>query len=121
MTRPTSASAQGTAHEVASDPEALLAVEGLVKHFPVRRGIIFQRQVGAVKAVDGVSFSVRAGDTLGLVGESGCGKSTVGRVITKLLDPTAGSIRFDGREISGYGRRQMRPLRHDIQIIFQDP
>jgi oligopeptide/dipeptide ABC transporter ATP-binding protein len=121
MTTPTTASAQGAASGAANDPEALLAVDRLVKYFPIRRGILFQRQVGAVKAVDGVSFSVRAGETLGLVGESGCGKSTVGRVVTKLLDPTAGSIRFDGEEISKYKRRKMRPLRRDIQIIFQDP
>jgi oligopeptide/dipeptide ABC transporter ATP-binding protein len=93
----------------------------LRKHFPIRRGILIQRKVGAVKAVDGVSFAVRRGETLGLVGESGCGKSTTGRVVTKLLDPTEGSIRFDGQEISGLGRRHMRRMRRDIQMIFQDP
>jgi oligopeptide/dipeptide ABC transporter ATP-binding protein len=108
-------------HPAADDDKALLAVNDLKKHFPIRKGVLIQRQVGAVRAVDGVSFSVRAGETLGLVGESGCGKSTTGRVITKLLDPTAGSIRFDGKEIGGLSRGQMRPLRHDIQIIFQDP
>jgi oligopeptide/dipeptide ABC transporter ATP-binding protein len=107
-------------HPAAADGEALLTVSDLKKHFPIRRGVL-QRQVGAVKAVDGVSFSVRERETLGLVGESGCGKSTAGRVITRLIDPTAGSVRFDGREISSLGGSQLRELRKDIQIIFQDP
>jgi len=105
----------------AAGGDALLTVNGLKKHFPIKRGILFQRQVGAVKAVDGVSFSVGAGETLGLVGESGCGKSTTGRMVSKLLDPTEGQIIFDGRDISGYSRGKMRPLRKDIQMIFQDP
>ena len=100
--------------------EALLSVRDLTKHFPIRKGVL-QRQVGAVRAVDGVSFDVGAGETLGLVGESGCGKSTTGRVVTKLLEPTGGSIVFDGRAIDGFSRGQMRPLRRDIQMIFQDP
>jgi len=103
------------------DSDALLRVNGMSKHFPIKQGIIFQRQVGAVRAVDGVSFSVRAGETLGLVGESGCGKSTTGRVITKLLDPTSGNIVFDGQDIAGYSRRQMQHVRNNIQMIFQDP
>jgi oligopeptide/dipeptide ABC transporter ATP-binding protein len=103
------------------DSDALLRVSGVAKHFPIKQGIIFQRQVGAVRAVDGVSFSVRAGETLGLVGESGCGKSTTGRVITKLLDPTTGQIVFDGEDIAKYSRRQMRHVRNNIQMIFQDP
>jgi oligopeptide/dipeptide ABC transporter ATP-binding protein len=106
---------------VADGDDALLVVDRLTKYFPIKQGILFQRQVGAVKAVDGVSFSVRGGETLGLVGESGCGKSTTGRVITKLLDPTSGTITFDGRQIGGFSRRQMRPFRRDIQMIFQDP
>ncbi len=97
------------------------AVNRVQKYFPIKQGILFQKQVGAVKAVDGVSFSVRAGETLGLVGESGCGKSTTGRVVTRLLEPTGGSITFEGREISQLNRDQMRPLRRDIQMIFQDP
>ncbi len=110
-----------TVHPAADDPQALLAVNQLQKHFPIKRGILIQRQVGAVKAVDGVSFSVREGETLGLVGESGCGKSTTGRVVTKLLEPTAGSIRFNGRDITDLSRADMRPMRRDIQMIFQDP
>jgi peptide/nickel transport system ATP-binding protein/oligopeptide transport system ATP-binding protein len=104
-----------------SDASALLSVRDLRKHFPVTRGIIFQRQVGAVKAVDGLSFDVAKGETLGLVGETGCGKSTTGRLVTRLLEPTGGSINFDGKDISHVSRGEMRPIRKDIQIIFQDP
>jgi oligopeptide/dipeptide ABC transporter ATP-binding protein len=117
--------AQPGANDVAVNPvddsDALLRVSGMTKHFPIKQGIVFQRQVGAVRAVDGVSFSVRAGETLGLVGESGCGKSTTGRVITKLLDPTDGNIVFDGKDIADYSRRQMQHVRNNIQMIFQDP
>ena len=108
-------------HAAADDSKALLVVNDIKKHFPIKRGIVIQRQVAAVKAVDGVSFSVRSGETLGLVGESGCGKSTAGRVITKLLEPTSGSIVLDGRDIAKYSRREMRKLRRDVQMIFQDP
>ena len=121
MTASISTDDGSTPHEAASDTEALLAVDGLAKYFPVKQGIVIQHQVGAVKAVDGVTFSLRSGETLGLVGESGCGKSTTGRVVTKLLEPTAGSIRFQGEEISGYSRGRMRGLRSEIQMIFQDP
>src|SRR3954447_20988083 len=105
------------ATEGASD---LLTVTGLVKHFPIRRGIM-QRQVAAVQAVDGIDFSVKQGETLSLVGESGCGKSTTGRLVTRLEEPTAGTIIFEDRDISHLDERRMRPLRRDVQIIFQDP
>ncbi len=100
---------------------ALLEVTGLTKHFPVTRGIIIRQKIGAVQAVDDVSFSVSAGQTLGVVGESGCGKTTTGRLLTRLLEPTGGQILFDGRDISHLSAGQMRPLRRDIQMIFQDP
>jgi oligopeptide/dipeptide ABC transporter ATP-binding protein len=116
-----SAAAVHAAAATSAGSDALLAVEGLKIHFPVRSGLFIQRQVGAVRAVDGVSFSVGAGETLGLVGESGCGKSTTGRGIVRLLEPTAGSIRFNGREIAGLTRAKMREIRQDVQIIFQDP
>ncbi|SEL86505.1 ABC transporter ATP-binding protein [Streptacidiphilus jiangxiensis] len=102
------------------DGEALLQVDALVKHFPIRQGLL-QRQIGAVRAVDGVAFTVRAGETLGVVGESGCGKTTTGRLLVRLLEPTAGSIRFEGRDITHLSTGAMRPLRRDIQMIFQDP
>ena len=99
----------------------LLSVTGLTKHFPVTRGVILRHQVGAVRAVDGIDFSVAARETLGLVGESGCGKTTAGRLLTRLLEPTGGRIVFDGRDITHLRMGQMRPLRRDIQMIFQDP
>jgi oligopeptide transport system ATP-binding protein len=101
--------------------EPLLEVTDLVKHFPVRRGIVVEREVDRVRAVDGVSFSVARGQTLGLVGESGSGKSTLCRAILQLTAPTSGSVRFEGEEIAGRSRRQMRPLRSGMQMIFQDP
>ena len=99
----------------------LLQVEALSKHFPIRRGLFGLGPQGAVRAVDGVSFAIARGETLGLVGESGCGKSTTGRLLVRLLDPTAGSIRFDGTEIATLGQRALRPLRPQFQIIAQDP
>ncbi|MGZ4492045.1 MAG: ABC transporter ATP-binding protein [Nocardioidaceae bacterium] len=102
------------------DAPELLSVSSLVKHFPIRKGLL-QRQVGAVQAVDGLDFSVRKGETLSLVGESGCGKSTTGRLLTRLLEPTSGTIVFEGRDISHLRDGAMRPLRRDIQMIFQDP
>jgi oligopeptide/dipeptide ABC transporter ATP-binding protein len=101
--------------------EDLLVVENVKKHFPVTRGIIFQKQVGAVKAVDGVSFTVKSGETLGIVGESGCGKSTLARCIMRLLDVTDGTITFDGRDITRLSRPNMRPIRREMMMIFQDP
>jgi oligopeptide transport system ATP-binding protein len=99
----------------------LLEVRDLVKHFPIQGGLLFNHSVGAVQAVDGVSFSLRSGETLGLVGESGCGKSTLARTVLQLLEPTAGSVRFEGKEITGLGRKQLQPLRREMQMIFQDP
>ncbi|MFF4404505.1 ABC transporter ATP-binding protein [Streptomyces sp. NPDC001404] len=103
-----------------TNPGPLLTVEGLVKHFPITKGVL-RRQVGAVQAVDGLTFDVRTGETLGVVGESGCGKSTMGRLITRLLEPTAGRIEFEGRDITHLGVSGMRPMRRDVQMIFQDP
>jgi oligopeptide transport system ATP-binding protein len=99
----------------------ILVVENLKKHFPVSQGIVLKKQIGAVKAVDGVSFTVRRGETLGVVGESGCGKSTMARCVMRLLDPTEGSVLFDGRDITRLSRAHMRPVRRDMMMIFQDP
>jgi oligopeptide/dipeptide ABC transporter ATP-binding protein len=105
----------------APSPEALVQVRDLEMHFPIRDGFLLQRQVGAVRAVDGISFDVLRGETLGLVGESGCGKSTTARLITRLLHPTGGSISWEGRDIAGLSRRELKPLRREMQMIFQDP
>jgi oligopeptide/dipeptide ABC transporter ATP-binding protein len=112
--------------EVAKPPQGILPaplvrVEHLTKHFPITRGIVVQREVGRVHAVEDVSFEIYPGETLGLVGESGCGKSTTARLVLKLLEPTSGSIWFDGREITSLSRRGMRPLRREMQMVFQDP
>jgi len=101
--------------------EPLLSVSGLAKHFPVKRGVVFQSTVGKVRAVDGLSFDVAPGETLALVGESGCGKSTTGRMVLRLIEATEGSIRFAGRDVRALDRRALRDLRRDMQIIFQDP
>jgi oligopeptide transport system ATP-binding protein len=98
----------------------LLEVESLKKYFPIKKGII-SREVARVHAVDDVTFAVKEGETLGLVGESGCGKSTLGRTVVRLLDPTEGEIRFEGHEIAKLGRRKLRPLRREMQMVFQDP
>jgi oligopeptide/dipeptide ABC transporter ATP-binding protein len=105
----------------AQDDDVLLRVEDLVKYFPVRSSQIFRRQRDFVHAVEGVNLEVRRGQTLGLVGETGCGKSTLARCIMRLYDLTSGRITFDGRDISTLSRRSMRPIRRDIQMIFQDP
>jgi oligopeptide/dipeptide ABC transporter ATP-binding protein len=102
-------------------PEPLLRVRGLAKHFPIMRGALFPRQVGAVRAVDGVDFDVAEGGTLALVGESGCGKSTTGRLILRLIEPSAGEVRFAGAELTRLSPDQMRAQRQQLQIIFQDP
>jgi oligopeptide/dipeptide ABC transporter ATP-binding protein len=103
-----------------SNGKELLRVEDLVKHFPIKSGIL-KRTVGQVRAVDGVTLTVKPGETLGVVGESGCGKTTLGRTIMKLIEPTSGSIVYDGRDITTLKRKQMRAIRRDIQIVFQDP
>jgi peptide/nickel transport system ATP-binding protein/oligopeptide transport system ATP-binding protein len=104
-----------------SPGEPLVEVRDLRKHFPITRGILFQRQIGAVQAVDGVSFDVLRGETLGLVGETGCGKSTTARLVMRLLAPTSGEVRFEGEDVTGLKGPQLKALRREAQMIFQDP
>ncbi|MPY74713.1 MAG: dipeptide ABC transporter ATP-binding protein [Alphaproteobacteria bacterium] len=113
MTKAAQRSAEGR-------PQPLLEVDGLRKHFPIRRGV-FSRTVGHVYAVDGISFHIDPGETLGMVGESGCGKTTAGKTVLKLIEPTAGTIKLRGKEITGLDPDSMRPLRREMQIIYQDP
>ncbi|HEX9115359.1 MAG TPA: ABC transporter ATP-binding protein, partial [Anaerolineae bacterium] len=105
----------------ATTNETLLRVDNLVKHFPITRGIILQRKVGAVHAVDGISFAIRRGETFGLVGESGCGKSTTGRTILQLYRPTSGHVYFDGNDLAALKGEELRKMRRRMQMIFQDP
>ena len=100
---------------------ALVEVRDLVKHYPIRSGIVFRHDVGAVKAVDGISFDLEAGETFALVGESGCGKSTTARCVLRLIEPTSGTITFEGEDITHAGTARMRALRRQMQMIFQDP
>ena len=117
-----------TAQDIRRDPESaaaaaddILTVRDLKVHFPITKGVIVQRRVATVHAVDGVSFSLKRGETLGLVGESGCGKSTTGLAILRMLEPTAGSIVFEGQDITRLDRAQMRPVRRRMQMVYQDP
>ncbi|MGG2458847.1 ABC transporter ATP-binding protein [Streptomyces sp. RGM 3693] len=117
-TAETTESAPATGNPTQDRP--LLKVRGLVRHFPITKGLL-KRTVGAVQAVDGIDFDVFAGETLGVVGESGCGKSTMGRLITRLDEPTGGAIEFEGQDITHLSAGKLRPLRRDVQMIFQDP
>src|SRR3982751_2859972 len=99
----------------------VLRVDGRVKHFPITRGVVRRKLVGLVRAVEDVSFEIARGETLALVGESGCGKSTTGRLVLRLMDPTAGSVRFNGEEIASLDKQTLRRLRRHMQIIFQAP
>ncbi|BBA99866.1 putative peptide ABC transporter ATP-binding protein [Actinacidiphila reveromycinica] len=101
--------------------EKLLEVSGLQKYFPITGGFVFQRRVGSVRAVDGLDFHIDAGEALGMVGESGCGKSTTGRLVTRLLEPTAGRLAYAGQDITHSSRKELAPIRSEIQMIFQDP
>jgi oligopeptide/dipeptide ABC transporter ATP-binding protein len=119
-TTPPAAGPQQDLHERTPRGEVILQVTDLVKHFPIRSGLL-RRQTGAVQAVDGVSFELRAGETLGLVGESGCGKSTTGRCVARLLDATSGRIAFKGRDITELSSKSLREVRREVQMVFQDP
>ena len=119
-TAPSAADGEHSAPAPSASDGAILRVENLVKHFPIRKGLL-KRTVGVVHAVDGVDLEVRRGETLGLVGESGCGKSTLARTVLKLIEPTSGTIVVNGRDITRFKRKQMRPIRRELQIVFQDP
>ncbi|HIA48125.1 MAG TPA: ATP-binding cassette domain-containing protein [Candidatus Hydrogenedentes bacterium] len=104
-----------------SDSDILLRVEDLAIHFPVTEGVIFQKEVGTIRAVDGVSFELKRGETFGLVGESGCGKSTTALAVLRMLEPTAGRIIFEGEDITDYDQKRLRPIRRRMQMVYQDP
>ncbi|MEI7029279.1 ATP-binding cassette domain-containing protein, partial [Streptomyces pratensis] len=104
-----------------ADGDPILQVRGLAKHYPLTQGILFKRQIGAVRAVDGVDFDLHAGETLGIVGESGCGKSTVARMLVHLERPTAGAIHYKGQDVSRLSGRALKAVRRNIQMVFQDP
>jgi oligopeptide/dipeptide ABC transporter ATP-binding protein len=110
-----------TGNGTGAEGRALLELEQLEVHFPVRKGLLVGRTEATVRAVDGVSLSLSEGETVGLVGESGCGKTTLARTVVRLLEPTGGSVRFAGRDITHAGRRELAPLRSELQIVFQDP
>ncbi len=117
----TAAEDRRDAPALSGDDAPLIQVRSLVKHFPITRGIIFQRKIGAVKAVDEITFDVRRGETLGIVGETGCGKSTTARLLVRLLDPTSGEILFDGVDIAKRKGDELKGLHREMQVIFQDP
>jgi peptide/nickel transport system ATP-binding protein len=117
----TQASEQGGVGTAEPARQPMLEVDNLVKHFPIRSGVFFKRTIGQVKAVDGVSLNVLRGQTVALVGESGCGKSTTARAILRLLEPTSGQVRLDGVDVTALGKQQLRKARRDMQIVFQDP
>ena len=105
-----------------SSPSApLLEVEHVKLHFPIKQGLLIDRQVGAVHAVDDITFTLNEGETLGLVGESGCGKTTLSRTVMRLLEPTGGAVRFRGTDVTHASRKELMPLRRDMQMVFQDP
>ena len=117
----TTLSTESNTNNTSTNADVLVEVNNLKMHFPVTSGLLFQREVAQVKAVDGISFSIRKGETLGLVGESGCGKTTAGRCILQLYKPTEGEVIFEGTDLTKLGTRQMRQMRRQMQVIFQDP
>ena len=121
MTRQNSESESVSTAENTNNGDVLLSVQNLKMHFPITRGIILQRQVGSIKAVDGITFDLMRGETLGLVGESGCGKSTTGRAILQLYEPTAGEVVFEGQDLTHINSGDLRRMRRRMQMIFQDP